>query len=522
MKAIIYTRVSSDEQVKGTSLDDQERQCREHCKRNGIEVVALFREEGASAKSVNRREFLKAIEYCRVNRNQIDVFVVFALNRFARNMEDHILVSKTLSEYGTKLVSVSENIGDKPAEKFMERMLAAMAEMDNENRKERCSGGMSARIDGGIWPWKGPVGYKKAPGRESGDKKSLPDVPEENIFPILQTALREFSRGEHTQATFAQRLIELNLEIFWERKITLQGVQVILKEKRLRFYAGELYNRWTGEYKPGLHVPMLTLEEVSNIQLVLSGKKRKLPKTRVHALFPLRGGTALCGSCRRTLTGSSSKGNTVLHHYYHCYYKKCELYGKGLRKKDVEDSFVEKLDRISPTDNFVALFKKAVVKEWESRWGQHDKVIKGQVVELKKLEQKLARIYDMREDGSYTLVEFRERKEKTENQIKVLSISKHETNIDRMEIEVLLEKATVFLFSLGTHWKQQPIHIQQRFQQLVFPEGIPCYRNTGVGTGKLGLIFELNRNFVAQKSTWVDPSGFEPLTSSLQMKRSTN
>lgn len=50
MKGIIYTRVSSDEQVDGTSLASQDEFCRKYCEQKGIEVVAAFREEGQSAK----------------------------------------------------------------------------------------------------------------------------------------------------------------------------------------------------------------------------------------------------------------------------------------------------------------------------------------------------------------------------------------------------------------------------------------------------------------------------------------
>ncbi|MSU44944.1 recombinase family protein, partial [Candidatus Nomurabacteria bacterium] len=51
MKGIIYVRVSSEEQVKGTSLEFQEESCRKYCKDKSIEVIKVFREEGASAKS---------------------------------------------------------------------------------------------------------------------------------------------------------------------------------------------------------------------------------------------------------------------------------------------------------------------------------------------------------------------------------------------------------------------------------------------------------------------------------------
>src|ERR1700688_3244946 len=156
MKGIIYTRVSSDEQVKGTSLEFQEDLCRKYCEQRDIEVVELFREEGESAKDLslnNRKKFLAALEFCRKREGQIHAFVVLRVDRFARNTEDHFAIRKILLDYGTSLHSVTEPIGNKPVEKFVETMLAASAEFDNAIRKQRCSSGMSSKINQGIWPW---------------------------------------------------------------------------------------------------------------------------------------------------------------------------------------------------------------------------------------------------------------------------------------------------------------------------------------------------------------------------------
>ena len=57
MKAVIYVRVSDARQSDNTSLDAQEQFCREWCTRNGVEVVKVYVEAGASAKSANRPEF---------------------------------------------------------------------------------------------------------------------------------------------------------------------------------------------------------------------------------------------------------------------------------------------------------------------------------------------------------------------------------------------------------------------------------------------------------------------------------
>lgn len=50
MKAAIYTRVSSDEQVKGNSLTQQDRACRQEAELRGWEVVATFMDDGVSSK----------------------------------------------------------------------------------------------------------------------------------------------------------------------------------------------------------------------------------------------------------------------------------------------------------------------------------------------------------------------------------------------------------------------------------------------------------------------------------------
>ena len=89
-----------------------------------MEVLEVFREEGASAKTIDRRMLLEAMEYCRHHKGSVEVFVVWKVDRFARNAEDHFAVRKLLLEYGVSLRSVTEPIGQGPAEKLFETMLA--------------------------------------------------------------------------------------------------------------------------------------------------------------------------------------------------------------------------------------------------------------------------------------------------------------------------------------------------------------------------------------------------------------
>ena len=158
-KGIIYVRVSSVDQTQGTSLDNQERACLEYAANSGIEVVRTFIEKGESATAANRTEFLKALEFCRQNRGELDFFIVWKIDRFARNTTDHFSVRAKLTQYGITLQSVTEPITQDHIGKLMETFLAGYAEFENEVRKQRCTGGMQGRLREGIWCWWPPIGY---------------------------------------------------------------------------------------------------------------------------------------------------------------------------------------------------------------------------------------------------------------------------------------------------------------------------------------------------------------------------
>ncbi len=156
---IIYCRVSSKEQVEGTSLGFQEAQCREYAKREGIEILRVYIEKGESAKTANRTEFNKAINHCSEKKGMVGYFIVWKIDRFARNSDDHSVVRVILKRYGTQLRSVTEPIDNSPMGRMTENMLAAMAEFDNSSRAERTKGGQLTRLNEGVWCWHAPVGY---------------------------------------------------------------------------------------------------------------------------------------------------------------------------------------------------------------------------------------------------------------------------------------------------------------------------------------------------------------------------
>lgn len=507
MNGIIYTRVSSEEQVKGTSLEFQEDLCRKYAEQRSIEVVQIFREEGESAKDLslnNRKKFLEALEFCSKNKNNIKAFIVLRVDRFARNTEDHFAVRKILTGYGTTLFSVTEPIGNKPAEKFIETVLAGASEYDNAIRKQRCTDGMLSRINQGIYPYKPPIGYKCMHNKKHGEKKNIPDPPDSITFPLIQRALKTFATGMFQQKEVARLLTEWGLKTENGNLPTPQLVARILR-KNLKFYAGILINPWTLKETKGLHEPMITLEELNDIQVVLNGKKSYLEMQRCkqNEYFPLRR-SIKCGYCFNYLTASSPRGNGGRYFYYHCVHKDCPNYAKSISKNVLEQEYSSYLSNIILKKETISAFKTTIMNLWENRTVQN-KSDKNRInASIQLLESKKRRIYEMREDGSYTKEEFLERKAEIESEIKSLKTASESFVSEDFDMKDILSYVCDFIDSMAQKWIEMPYELQCRFQKLIFPEGVIYTKKTGFGTTKVGHIFSLIQTFSGNKSAKVD------------------
>lgn len=201
MRAVLYCRVSTVEQVANLSLPTQEQACRDYAQREGYEVGEVFVDRGESAKTTARPEFRRLLAYCRQHAGKVQAVIVYGLSRFSRNSADHHTIAAVLRGYGVALRSVTEPIDDSPAGKFMEGICAAMAQFDNDMRADRTKLGMRAALDRGRWVWQAPLGYRNG-ARVNGEPSLVPDVGAEAI----QAAFTDVADGRATPAAAFDRL----------------------------------------------------------------------------------------------------------------------------------------------------------------------------------------------------------------------------------------------------------------------------------------------------------------------------
>lgn len=143
LRAGLYARVSTSDQQ---TLPMQMRALREYAARRGWTVAMQIREVGSGAIIRQGRERL--IEAAR--RREIDVVLVWRLDRWGRSVTDLLATLQELNHLGVGFVSLTEALDlTTPAGRAMAGLLAIFAEFEREILRERTRAGLvQARRNG--------------------------------------------------------------------------------------------------------------------------------------------------------------------------------------------------------------------------------------------------------------------------------------------------------------------------------------------------------------------------------------
>lgn len=141
MCAALYARVSKHDQQ---TLDLQVESMTAYIKGRGWELANQVRDVGSGAKERPGREgLLKA-----ARRRELDVVVVWRLDRWGCSLPDLVVTLRELIELGIGFVSLTEALDlTTPTGRAMAGMLAVFAEFEREVLRERVRAGIASRLD---------------------------------------------------------------------------------------------------------------------------------------------------------------------------------------------------------------------------------------------------------------------------------------------------------------------------------------------------------------------------------------
>lgn len=505
-RAVIYCRVSTKEQVQNFSLETQRKASLDYCIRAGWACDVCFSDEGYSAKTTKRLQFLRMLEYCRKNRGRVLHLVVYSLDRFARSAYDHAMIEARLNQVGVDLHSATQPTDDSAAGRVMKNVFSAFAQFDNDIRAERTEAGMREAVRRGRWVWVAPLGFRNN-ARDRGGPSLIQDPA---AGPLMKAAFEEVATARHSASEVLSRLSRRGLRTRNGRIVSLQTFSALLRNP---VFAGRIVARKWGICVRGDWEPIVSDDTFYATQAVLDGRRPTLtPYQRNHPDFPLRR-FVRCSECGKPLTGGWSRGRSRRYPYYNCYKTGCRRV--NVRSETLEELFARLLDEFRLAPEFWRLFDVAVRDVWEKRHGETECDQRRQEKRIHDLRRQKDRLVDRfvaeAETGSETLQQaLRERIERLDEEIRTTEFEPRGPGPAEADVESAIRFGRKMSGDPARMWTALSLGGKQRLQQVVFPEGV-TFDGEVFRTAPTSSVFEYLRGIQMAKEGLASPTGFEPV-----------
>jgi DNA invertase Pin-like site-specific DNA recombinase len=463
-RAIVYLRVSDDEQVKdGHGLESQEWKCREFCRERGWSIEMIFRDEGVSAwADVKRPGFIQMMQFIAAIRNVNLVF--FDYSRFGRHTRRALVAFERLDEMGIfSIAAMSPQIDCRTAQgRYARRDALSKAEDFSDQHSENQQARMKAALEAGRWLGKAPLGFVNVRA-----KKGEPNItPVEPAISLVRQSFELFEAGNDRPTALLRTMTNLGLLSRTGKEMTVDQFIRILKSVA---YIGQVPSKKHGP-RPGLHERVVSDATFKNVQLILKGKKPiSAPIQRNRPELPLRS-FRRCAHCDAPLTGGPSRSNTGKYYFY---YRCTGCNGvKNIPVLKAEEQFVALLARLRMDGVFTEEFISLLKEEWTKSSGNSEIMVGNLERELKAARTTHNNLLmKYLNDDAAIRPHFERLNRELEDRITSLEAHRAEAASARATIEDLLAFSQTMLVDLSAAWVRANLDQRQRVQTALFPRG---------------------------------------------------
>ena len=413
IKAVIYIRVSTEEQVKhGYSLDSQRQHLINYCKEKGYKVIDIYADEGKSARSKlkNRTELLRLIEDAK--QNKFNRIVFWRLDRWFRNIADYYKVQEILEEHKIDWECSSEEYNTTTSNGRLHlniKLSIAQNESDQTSDRIKFNFGMMVQKGNIIVGKQGmPLGYTV--GGEERNKRMIKDKETEHIANDMWDNIQE-------TGSIRQTLIYINQKY---------NLNIVYDSMRHYFMNTKYYGcyRENENYCPAY----VTKETFDKVQSLI---KRNVKFNKRHDY--IFSGLLMCPECHHKLAGFTSKttksnGKKVDFRYpsYRCnlrYQQRCS-YSKRPVEKTVENYLLNNI--VDEINKMIISTKKIEDKK--------ERPIK---IDVEKIKSRRDRLIDIYLEGKIPLDRYNKEFDEINNQLnqasKVVENKKKKNDLNKLQ-----------------------------------------------------------------------------------------
>ncbi len=513
--AIIYTRVSSPEQMLNASIGTQKRTCREYAEAKGYPIIGYFGETSESAKTDERIEFQRMVNYAKKNK-KVCYILVYAVDRFSRTGIGGADISNKLAKMGIYLISITQGVDSStPHGQFHQSIFFIFSQYDNQIRRQRTVSGLSERLSQGYWPFCLPKGYVNL---NSGTRSNLHKIVPTKEGKILKNAWKWKIKELMPNKNIVQKLRAMGIK--WINEKRLSDIF------RNPFYCGKIVNTLLeGGIVAGKHEAIVSPEDFLRVNEILKGKFQKSKHSKemgVH--LPLKRFMA-CSDCGQPTTGYLVKAKNL--YYYKCRTKGCK---KNRSQKRMHAQFESYLRRFE-------IYKASAEHIKEGLKHVFQKFNESSEIEAKRYQKQLSEIIRKIEQFELRFVEgeinkflFEKYSQKFEAEKQELEQILDKSTFESSNLENYIDWVVSFSQNITATWTSSDYVKSEMLQELIFPDGISYdWKNEQFRTNRINTLFmpipylckglDKNKNRIDKdnfyQSDLVRHTGFEPVTPTL-------
>lgn len=393
MNAIGYIRISTKDQ-SNFSLAAQEEHIRVYAERNKINLLALFTDNGQSAKSFDRAEWKKLESFIKEHHRNIQMLIVPKYDRFSRNVSEALNMLELLEDkYSIRIISVFEPIHARPDSPYFFQFRTQMlmnAQVERLVINERTRTGINQALKRGYWVNNAPYGYINA----RSNKKEPTLIIDEKKAVAVRKAFELFLLG------IGFREIHLVLKQGYGFGQNGKGaVQRLLSNP---VYAGLVrVSAFMDEPEyvvQGIHEAIISPETWWQVKEMMSPKQRT--NKMLSEDFPLRG-SVNC-HCGRHMTAAFSKGKSTRVGYYFCFSHR----SVNLKSTILHDQFDQLLQELSLPDTHIDYLQTLTRQEMQKALAENESRLADKKKQLRDLTIKQETLQEQFLDRQWSAADF--------------------------------------------------------------------------------------------------------------------
>ena len=475
--AISYLRVSTRSQAgrgggadEGFSIPAQREANKKKALSMGAMIGKEFVDRGASAKSADRPELKKMLEYIKENADRVDYVIVHKVDRLARNRGDDVDITRALCEAGVQLVSASESIDNTPSGMLLHGIMSSIAEFYSKNLANEVMKGMNEKAKNGGTPSKAPIGYTNV--RRIDDKGREERTIEVDVerAGFIRTAFSEYATGKWTVLDLADHLALRGFMTRATPKIPTSPVNRGTLNKILvnPYYKGVVV--YNGVQYPGNHMPLVDEQTWQTVQdILLSHYNGERNREHPHFLK----GTIYCKNCgSRMIVHYAKSRSGIRYPYFICSgrhskrQKDCSL--RALLIEEIEYQIEQLYEKISLPREIRDHLEKWVSKAIEKSKLEFESEQTKLSIEKDKLERKRKKLLEAHYNDAIPLDLLKTEQSQISKALAAIDSMINVHDAEYILILKNLETALDLIEDCGRTYRLADEHIKKLLNQAIF------------------------------------------------------